>query len=248
MHPTRRQLLAALAALPAAAALSPWLAPLARAGSPKDVATWAPAIDAFEARDQASPPPRDAVLFVGSSSIRKWSTLDRDLAPLSVINRGFGGAHLPHVTHYAPRIVLPYAPAGIVLYAGDNDVAWGASAQQVHRDFLAFHALIQDKLPGTPLWFLAIKPSPLRWEKWPEMQRANALIAEHIGSTDGVGFVDVASPLLDARGQPLPARFASDGLHLSQAGYRAWTQVVRKALAPSFPVLKPQAQPVPVPG
>jgi hypothetical protein len=86
---------------------------------------WESSIRKFEAEDHIHPPHQNAILFIGSSSINFWHTLSADMAPLDVINRGFGvgGSQLAHVNYYATRIVLPYHPRAIVLYAGDNDLS-----------------------------------------------------------------------------------------------------------------------------
>jgi hypothetical protein len=47
------------------------------------------------------PPPRHGVLFIGSSSIRAWSTLPEDFPSVPVINRGFGGSTMAASTYCA---------------------------------------------------------------------------------------------------------------------------------------------------
>lgn len=237
MSLTRRDLLLLLtasASLPSAL--------LARADGPSPppgASNWDEAIARFEAADKARPPSPGGIVFVGSSSIRKWTTLERDMAPLAVINRGFGGSHIPHCTWFAPRIVLPHQPSAVVLYAGDNDVAWGAKAEKVLADFEAFLAAIRVSDPDLPLYFLAIKPSPLRWKHWPEMQRANALIQEKIRGLEAVHYIDVASPLLHPNGSANNAFFAKDRLHLSESGYVLWTAIVRDGLRAHMPPASP---------
>src|SRR5262249_42946681 len=122
---------------------------------------WESQIRAFEKADRLCPPKEGAILFTGSSSIRLWHTLERDMAPLPVINRGFGGSHLGHVVHYAQQIILPYRPRAIVLYAGENDLAWPSrkTAEIVLTDFKQLVALVQARLPGTRVYFLSIKRS-----------------------------------------------------------------------------------------
>jgi hypothetical protein len=83
---------------------------------------WEPAITAFETQDRRQPPKPGQVVFAGSSSIRFWHTLAADMAPIPVLNRGFGGAHLRDVLRYADRIVTPYRPQAVVVYAGENDL------------------------------------------------------------------------------------------------------------------------------
>src|SRR5262245_66348764 len=65
-----------------------------------DPARFESEIHAFEAADATDPPPQNGIVFTGSSSIRLWTTLAEDFAPLPVINRGFGGSMLPEVTAF----------------------------------------------------------------------------------------------------------------------------------------------------
>jgi lysophospholipase L1-like esterase len=193
---------------------------------------WEWEIGRYERADRRHPPPRGTILFTGSSTIRLWHTLERDMAPLAVLNRGFGGAHLAHVTRYAARIVLPYEPAAIVLYAGDNDLGWwtGKDADSVLRDFDRFCALVRRELPGTRLYFISIKPSRLRNSQWPEQRRVNELVAERAASEAGLEYLDIATPMLAGRSRPARDLFRFDGLHLRPAGYEIWTEAIRPAL------------------
>ncbi len=193
---------------------------------------WESAIVAFETADREQAPAPGSIVFTGSSSIRMWKSLEEDMSPLRVLNRGFGGSHIAHVSHYADRIVVPYAPAAVVLYAGDNDLAAGSdkTPESVFADFQHFVALVQGAGPGTPVYFLAIKPSLSRWDRWPLMRDANRLVAAWAQTTPGVEYVDVASPMLGEDGEPREELFIADGLHLSDAGYALWTSVVKPAL------------------
>lgn len=187
-----------------------------------DPARWESAIRDFEAWDRKNSPPRDPVLFVGSSSIVGWPTA-RSFPNLAVINRGFGGSHIAEVTHYADRVVRPYAARVIVLYAGDNDIAAGLSPEQVCADFRAFVQRVRGYGGTAPIVFLSIKPSRARWEHWPAMRRANALIAQACAAGENLHFVDLGRVLLGPDGEPRDERFVADRLHLNQAGYAAWT-------------------------
>ena len=156
---------------------------------------WERAIRNFEAEDHRSPPAPGSIVFTGSSSVRFWTTLERDMNPLPVVNRGFGGAHLAHVTHFAPRALLPLAPAAVVLYAGDNDLgSWtGKTAATVARDFVQFVELIRKELLETRIYALSIKPSRLRAPQWSEQRRANERIAEFAAKEPGVDYLDIAT-------------------------------------------------------
>jgi lysophospholipase L1-like esterase len=188
---------------------------------------WERDIQAFETADQTNPPPRSAILFVGSSSIRLWKSLAADFSGLQVINRGFGGSQMSDCVRYADRLVLPYRPRQVVVYAGDNDLAAGKSPQQVLDDFRAFVARVRGALPETRISYIAIKPSPARAKLMESMRQTNRLIAQYAQAQPGVQFIDVFTPMLGEDGQPRPELFAPDKLHLNEKGYDLWTATVR---------------------
>lgn len=188
---------------------------------------WTAAIDKFTQADATNPPPRRAVVFVGSSSIVKWTSLEQDFAGTKVINRGFGGSELADSVFYADRIVIPYSPRIVVLYAGENDLNAGKSPESVLADFKAFVAKIHAALPGTKIVNIAIKPSPSRWKLKDKFAATNALIAaECAKDKPRLVFADIYPAMLDANGQPRPELFVEDMLHMNPAGYAIWTPVV----------------------
>ena len=192
---------------------------------------WQPDIDALVAGDGAHPPPQHGVLFVGSSSIRMWTTLAADFPGVPVINRGFGGSVIADSTHYVHRIVIPYRPKVIVMYAGDNDIAEGDTPRQVLDEFKAFVARVRHGLPDVAIAYISIKPSIARSAMWPRMREANRLISEWSRTQSRVAFVDVASKMLDAHGKPRARLFRGDGLHMNATGYAIWVQALEPLLA-----------------
>jgi lysophospholipase L1-like esterase len=196
---------------------------LAEAPDP-DPARFAEAIETFEVWDTKNSFPENGILFVGSSSIRFWPTASA-FPGKPIINRGFGGSEISDVIHYHARVVTPYAPSTIFLYVGDNDIAGGKSAAQVFDDYKEFIALVEAELPDTKVFFISIKPSVLRWDYWPTMQEANALVREYAARHPNLGFVDLASPLLGENGKPKDV-FIDDGLHLNEYGYQLWQEAL----------------------
>lgn len=188
-------------------------------------------IRAFEVADAKQPPPRNAVLFVGSSSIRLWSTLAQDFPDFPVINRGFGGSEIADSTRYADRIVIPYHPRRIVMYAGDNDIAKGKSPQQVAEDFRAFVEKVRAALPDVPISYICIKPSPQRWKLVDKIKQANHLIDQYAATQKNIDYIDVFAPMLGPDGTPRKELFRDDGLHLNHEGYELWTSIIRPRLA-----------------
>ena len=198
--------------------------------------SWEPEIRSFEQSDQTAPPKPGGIVFTGSSSIRLWETLSHDMKPLDVINRGFGGSQLDEVNRYVPRIVIPYHPRAVVLYCGDNDLAEPnrKSAETVLADFQRFVELVHGALPDTWIYYVSIKPSTQRWSRWPEMQRANSLIAAFARTHERVQFIDVSSAMLDSAGKPRPDLLKEDGLHPNPKCYRLWTSIIKPVLMQRF--------------
>lgn len=189
------------------------------------------AIKAFEKADAENMPPKGAVLCVGSSSIRMWhDDLAKDLAPLTVLGRGFGGSNTNDLLHYADRIIIKYQPRAVMIYEGDNDIAQGVKPPAI----LATHKRLLDKIehehPGCRVYLLAVKPSLKRLEMWPKMQRVNAGLAELAEDRETVKYIDIATPMLDSNGKPRAELFVKDGLHLNRKGYELWRDTIRPVL------------------
>jgi lysophospholipase L1-like esterase len=201
----------------------------AQAESQRGPERWEPQIAAFEKQDQEQAPPRNGILFVGSSSIRGWK-LEEYFAELPVINRGFGGSQIADSVHFADRIVIPHQPRIVVLYAGDNDIAKGKNPQQVAADYREFVRTIHAALPRTSIVFISIKPSLRRWEMVEKMRRANALIQAFSDKDERLRYVGIDAPMIGEDGTPRKELFKSDGLHLNAAGYQLWADALRPHL------------------
>lgn len=184
-------------------------------------------IASFEAADKLSSPSKGSVLFVGSSSIRVWPNLKADFPNIDVLQRGFGGSTLDEVDHYAPRIVLPYCPRLIVLYAGDNDLAEGRTPEQILADFKTFVGLVRRPMPKTRIIFVSIKPSTARVALLGKMREANALVRQYVATDPSLTYVDVFTPMLDSAGIPRGELFQSDGLHMNAQGYAIWRDLLQ---------------------
>jgi lysophospholipase L1-like esterase len=208
---------------------APGSAPAREHGEPRASEPWYESeIRAYEAADRADPPQPERVLFIGSSSIRMWKSLDHDMAPTPVLNRGFGGSKTDDVLAVMDRIVFPYEPSAIVYYCGDNDLGeTNTDSASAAAGFIEFAERVEERQPGTPILYLSIKPSLARWSNWEAMRRANELVAHYATLAGDVDYLDVASCLLGPDGTPREDLFAEDGLHLNAAGYAEWTRVVR---------------------
>lgn len=195
-------------------------------GVKDEASRWEETIRVFEEWDRKNSFASDAVLFVGSSSIRLWQTREC-FEEFEVINRGFGGSQISDVNYFAKRIVLRYEPKVIVFYAGDNDVAAGKSAKRVFDDYMKFEKLVHKELPETRVIFISIKPSRRRWSLWDVMNAANMMIKDFSMRDSRLFYFDGATPLLDSDGEPKVELFLDDKLHLNSKGYEVWTKLLR---------------------
>lgn len=199
--------------------------------SPANVVT-APAdrfeseIRAFEDSDRVNPPRRGGIVFVGSSSIRMWPDLRADFPGSNVIQRGFGGSRLDEVVRYTPRIVLPYRPTLIILYAGENDLVEDRTPEQVFESYKSFVKVVRDTLPQTRIVFVSIKPSPSRWELADKMRVTNEMVRTYAATRPGLSFVDVFPMMIGPTGRPRSELFVSDSLHMNHNGYAIWRSVL----------------------
>jgi len=194
---------------------------------------WEKEIAAFEAADAKSPPAKGGILFVGSSSIRLWD-LKKSFPEMTLLNRGFGGSQVHDSLELANRIILPYEPRTIFVYAGDNDIASGKTPEVVAENYRQLVKVIHAKLPEAKIHFIAIKPSPSRWKLYEKQQAANRLIADFCGQYQPAGrltYIDIVKPMLGEDGQPRANLFRDDKLHLNEAGYQVWRELVLPLLS-----------------
>lgn len=200
------------------------------AQQPVDPNRWEPAIQKFEAEDRAHPPAKGGILFIGASSIARWSNLAESFPDLKVVNRGFGGSELAESVTYASRVVVPHAPRIVVLYAGENDLNRGVTPETIGADFDKFSRVIRTSLPSTRIVVIGLKPSLLRWKLRDGMHQTNKLIQTRCAAERNCMYVDPWPSMIGKDGTPKPEFFVEDGLHMTPAGYTAWTAMLRPHL------------------
>jgi lysophospholipase L1-like esterase len=188
-------------------------------------------IVAFEQADQQNFPPKKAILFTGSSSIRLWKDLQESFPGKKIINRGFGGSGVSDLIYFTDRIVIPYRPKQIIIYSGENDINAGKTPQEVYTDFVTLVTTIREKLPTARITYISMKPSPSRISKQEEMKKANSLIKDYLSKIKRADYVNIYDPMLGPDGQPKAELFVEDRLHMNEAGYDIWTSVIAPYLA-----------------
>lgn len=188
------------------------------------------AIREFENQDMKQMPAPGGIVLTGSSSFTKWKSAGKDLAPLPIINRGFGGSTFPEVIHYADRTITKYQPKTVVIYC-ENDMFGSKpkTPEQVRDAYVTLVKQIRDKQPDVQIYAVSLKPSPSRWEKREEVIKANKLIQDYTKKDRKHGYIDVW-PVMLKNGRPDGSIFVSDSLHMNDEGYRRWTKVLKPVL------------------
>jgi lysophospholipase L1-like esterase len=167
------------------------------------------------------------IMFLGSSSIRMWKSLQEDFTGYPVYNLGFGGSHTSDVLYYFETLVVPFKPILILFYEGDNDLASGKSPNHVFHDFRKFLELVDQELPGTRVGYISAKPSPSRWSLRQEYEKLNDKILSFSRKKNNLTFIDIFSPMVEKYGRPDPALYLEDSLHMTPKGYEIWEKKIR---------------------
>src|SRR5262245_13711868 len=188
-------------------------------------ARWEKEIAALEKRQADKATEKGGILFAGSSTIRLW---DLESAFPKATNSGFGGSEIRDVTHFADRIILKHEPRAIFVYAGDNDIKSGRSANEVKEAFEAFVQAVRKRLPETKVYFISVKPSIARWSLFEVQTQANKMVRDFCERNKRLGYIDIVPTMLGKDGKPVPELFVKDGLHLSPKGYAILNEAVGK--------------------
>ncbi len=185
-------------------------------------------IKAFHIKDSLDTPPKNGIVFIGSSSVRKWTDFEMRFPNPKLIRRGIGGSTLAQfVDFYLPCVVFPYQPSKVFVYVGENDIAIGATADQLMENYKKLTALIKAKLPKTQLYFLSVKYSPSRAKFSPVVTQTNLLLQTFTKTQKNLHYVNIANCLLISDEHSDPSLFEADMLHLNSKGYDRWDKVLR---------------------
>jgi hypothetical protein len=193
-------------------------------------AKWEKAISAYEQMDATNPPPKGSIEFIGSSTILFWQTLAQDFPGQPVFNRGFGGSEIVDSTHFAPRVIFPYAPRMIFLRAGGNDLWAGKPPAQVFADFKEFAETVHARVPETKIAFISCSPTPSRWTQHEKEKTLNALAEDYIRGKPFLQYIETYDLPLNAASRPRPELFRPDQLHFNAQGYKLLADRVRPFL------------------
>ena len=162
------------------------------------------------------------IVFSGSSSIRFWIDLDKDFIEYDILNRGFGGSIFSDLNYFINELIIKHNPDLIVLYEGDNDIAFNIPIKYIYDDFKKSYELIRKKNENVPIIYIAPKPSPARWDKKNKYDELNNLIKEFCKMKQRTYYFDTWSIMIDNEGNIPKKYFWTDMLHMNKSGYQIW--------------------------
>jgi lysophospholipase L1-like esterase len=201
---------------------------------PHNFERWEKEIAAYEAADRANPPAKGGILFIGSSTIRMWTTLQSDFPEHKVINRGFGGSEIADATHFADRIIFPYEPQQVFLRSGGNDIHNGRLPTEVAGDFETFVQTVHARLPKAEIIFIGQSPAPSRWGEWDKNRLLNSMVRRMALRRPRVTYIDTWDMTLTPdHAKARRELFIADQLHFNAEGYKLLAERVR----PYLPVI-----------
>lgn len=181
-------------------------------------------IENFKTLNKENPPPKNAILFVGSSSFTMWKDVGDYFPDKTIINRGFGGSSLFDLNFYSDELLKPYQPKQIVIYCGENDFAGNEKLKprQVFNRYKHFYAEIRKYYPTIPVDYVSIKLSPSREHLWPKFVASNALIKKFMDKEPNAEYIDITKAMNDSSGKIRKDLFLEDMLHMKPEGYQLW--------------------------
>jgi lysophospholipase L1-like esterase len=194
---------------------------------PQNYDRWEKELARLAKEEAANPPPKGALMFVGASSIVKWTTLAQDYPNVKIVNHAFGGSMICDSTHFADRIILPFDPKMIFLRAGGNDMHGGKSVEETFADYKDFVTKIRTKLPDVPIVFISQSPAPARWDERDKVKQLNELVKSYTDQTSGLRYCETYDLSVDKDGNPRKDIYVADQLHFNEEGYKLLAERVR---------------------
>jgi len=197
---------------------------------------WESTVSDFEGRNANEVNSDDAILFIGSSSIRRWEDIAVDMAPYRTIERGYGGAKFSDLAIFVKQLIQPHAYRALVIFVG-NDVSGKATdhtPDQIEQLVDYIVSVAHQHRPESPVFLIEVTPTESRFAAWPKIRVANARLREIALRTPHTYFIATAEHFLRPDGTPRSELFVSDRLHLNEAGYDLWSSLIRRSLDDIF--------------
>lgn len=172
------------------------------------------------------------IVFLGNS-ITDGGEFQELFGMENVLNRGIRSDRIDGVRKRLDQVTDGH-PQKIFLLIGINDVAdsrntpatLGAKYEKLVKE-------IREKSPETQLYLQSVMPINNDFKRYKSLIGREKIIPlfneeiKRIALENGAVYIDLWGALADPESGKMQKRFTNDGLHLTGAGYRAWTDAVR---------------------
>ena len=193
---------------------------------------WEKDIIKLENLDKTKKQNNDAILFIGSSSIRLWRSIKKDLAPYESIKRAYGGSRYTDLIHFTERLASPHDVKAVGIFVA-NDITGGKNDLRP-REVLHLSKLVIEQIQrshkNSPIFFIETTPTPKRWKAWDKISNANDLIKKHCESKTDLFYISTRDYFIGENKLPIEDYFIRDKLHLNSKGYLLWSDIIKENL------------------
>lgn len=176
---------------------------------------------------------REDIVFLGNS-ITDGGNFEELFNRKDVKNRGIRSDAIPGIMKRLDQVTKG-SPKKIFLLIGINDVSHGLTIDALAARYENLVDEIMKKTPSTQLYIQSVMPINNSFGVYKSLKDKENTVKEFnehikgIADSRGLKYVDLWNVLADANGS-LKKEYTNDGLHLTGAGYRAWTGYIEKYL------------------
>ena len=182
---------------------------------------------------KSEPVRKERIIFLGNSIMEfgDWQTLLHDT---TVINRGIAADNSFGVLDRLDDVIIRQ-PSRLFIEIGINDISQNIPFGIIVRNIIALAERVKAKSGKTKIYVLSILPTNDNVKnEYPEAFNKNAVtvvVNEELKRKAKRGrftFIDLNKELSDRNGK-LDSQYAKpDGIHLNEAGYQLWIDLLKK--------------------
>jgi lysophospholipase L1-like esterase len=219
---------------------------------------WRDRVAQFERENATLPADARTVVLLGSSSMEGWRYSDRVSRYLPAghryLNRGISGdgigAGSTGVGNRLESSAFQCRPGHIFLLNGHNSIgATGGGLESTARIYRDVVRRLRERLPDVTLVLVTCQPTSGQYASMaPHLVRLNERIRA-IAQEHGCGLLDLHARLVSSDGRSPRPGLSSDGLHMSNEGYRLFGEEMARflsgAVTPPPPTTTPEPEPTP---
>ena len=175
------------------------------------------------------------IVMLGNSLTEGGGDWEKRLGVKNVINRGIVGDEILGVYDRLESVVEG-CPQRIYLLIGINDISHNATKDSMVRNIQMVIEKIREKSPATELFLQSILPINEKIGKYSRLKGKTAMIPQinedlrKLAEREGIHYVDLFSLFKEKNSNSMRMNLTSDGLHLTEEGYKVWCKAILKTL------------------